>query len=357
MRQLLRAALGRWQTVPGTSRRGSSARWRSRCAHAGLLAAVAAGAGAVGSGDAGADDPARRIRVAFSSTVDVGDLPSLMAHALLATQGYNVVPTFFAHAQLAADALARGQVDVGNGSTRTYWAAIGKGADIATVMEQVGNGWSIVVASDVRSCADLHGRPFAISGEGSVSAALTHAYVASRCPGAEPRVLSIPGSEHRAAALLAGQIQAAPVELAESVYLSARAPGRFRTLVSFAAELPSLATTGVHVNREWAAKRPRVVRDYLRALLTVHRTIPARRDLLLAEARARLRIDPALLAEVVEAHLRANAWDPNGRLTLAVVSDTVAFFVRTGSLLPGATPERVADLRHLQRTLDEIGRR
>lgn len=318
---------------------------------------VAVGAVTLGPGGGSADDPVRQIRVAFSSTVDLGDLPSLMAHALLAAQGYDVVPTFFAHAQLAADALARGQMDVGNGSTRTYWAAIAKGADIATTMEQVGNGWSIMAATEIRSCADLHGRPFAVSGEGSVSAALFRAYIASRCPGTEPVVMSIPGSEHRAAALLAGRLQAAPVELAESVYLAARAPGRFRTLVNFAEEMPSVVTTGLHVNRSWAAQHPRAVQDYLKALLTVHRRIRAEHGLLVAEARARLRIDPAVLADVVEAHFRTNAWDPNGRLTPAVVRDSVAFFVGAASLPPGASPERVADLSHLERVLDGIGRR
>jgi NitT/TauT family transport system substrate-binding protein len=356
MLRILRAALAWGTAVTGRSAR-CPPRWLSISARFGLLLGVAVGIETVRSGDVSADNPARRIRVAFSSTVDLGDLPSLMAHALLVTQGYDVVPTFFAHAQLAADALARGQMDVGNGSTRTYWAAIAKGADIATIMEQVGNGWSIMAATDIRRCADLHGRPFAVSGEGSVSAALSRAYIASRCPGTEPRVMSIPGSEHRAAALLSGRLQAAPVELAESVYLIARAPGRFRTLVSFAEELPSVVTTGVHVNRSWAARNPRAVQDYLKALLTIHRQVRAEHGLLVAEARARLRIDPVVLADVVEAHLRTNAWDANGRLTPAVVRDSVAFFVGAASLVPDVRPERVGDLSHLERTLDELGRR
>ena len=357
MLRIFRAVRARWATVTGHAALFPSPRWLSIGARLGLLAGLAVGSVTVRPGDVPADDATRRIRVAFSSTVDLGDLPSLMAHALLATQGYDVVPTFFAHAQLAADALARGQMDVGNGSTRTYWAAIVKGADVATIMEQVGNGWAIMAATEIRTCADLHGRPFAVSGEGSVSAALSRAYIASRCPGTEPRVMSIPGSEHRAAALLAGRLQAAPVELAESVFLAARAPGRFRTLVSFAEELPSVVTTGVHVNRSWATRNPRAVQDYLKALLTIHRQIRAEHGLLVAEARARLRIDPAVLADVVEAHFRTNAWDANGRLTPAVVRDSVAFFVGAASLLPGVTPERVADLRHVERTLDEIGRR
>ena len=303
-----------------------------------------------------AEDPSRRIRVAFSSTVDLGDLPSLMAHALLATQGYNVVPTFFAQAQLAADALARGQVDVGNGSTRTYWAAIGKGANVTTVMEQVGNGWAIVAVTEIRTCADLHGRRFAITGDGSVSAAISSAYLRNRCPGVAPRVVTIAGSEHRAAALLAGRLDAAPVELTESLQLVAKAPGRFRILVSFAEELPSLVTTGVQVNRNWAARNPQAVHDYLKALLLTHRRILDHPDLLVAEARNRLHIDPTLLTEVVAAHLRTNAWDVNGRLTGAAVRDSLAFFVQSGSLPTSLTSEHVADLRYLERALDAIGR-
>jgi ABC-type nitrate/sulfonate/bicarbonate transport system substrate-binding protein len=126
--------------------------------------------------------------------------------------------------------------------------------------------------------------------------------------------------------------------------------------VSFADELPSLATTGVHVNRGWAARSPRAVQDYLRALLTIHRKIRRQPDLLVAEAQSRLRFDPALLADLVQAHLRANAWDPNGRLTEAVVRDSLAFFTRSGSLPESLTAERVADLSHLVRALDDIGR-
>ena len=320
-----------------------------------VLISLAACAAAV-PGSAAADDPPRRIRVAFSSTVDLGDLPALMAHARLAAQGYEVAPTFYARAQLAADALARGQVDIGNGSTRTYWAAVGKGADIATVMEQVGNGWAIVAAPDIRTCADLHERRFAITGDGSVSAALAGAYLRERCPGVEPRVVTIGGSEHRAAALLAGRIDAAPLELAEALYLAAKAPGRFRTLVSFSDTMPFLVTTGIHVNRGWAQQHPGALHDYLRAVLATHRAIVRNPDSLVREARIRLHLDPSFVEQIVETHIRANAWDPNGRLSLPAVRDSLAFFVRSASLPASLTPERVADLGALEQLLGEIGR-
>ena len=101
---------------------------------------------------------------------------------------------------------------------------------------------------------------------------------------------------------------------------------------------------------------PQAVHDYLKALLLTHRRIVDHPDLLIAEARSRLRIDPALLTEVVAAHLRTNAWNVNGRLTDAAVRDSLAFFVRSGSLPASLTSEHVADLRYLGRALDAIGR-
>ena len=93
-----------------------------------------------------------------------------------------------------------------------------------------------------------------------------------------------------------------------------------------------------------------------KALLLTHRRILDHPDLLVAEARNRLHIDPTLLTEVVAAHLRTNVWDVNGRLTGAAVRDSLAFFVRSGSLPTSLTSERVADLRYLERALDAIGR-
>jgi NitT/TauT family transport system substrate-binding protein len=300
-----------------------------------------------------ASDGRRVIRVAYSSTADLGDVPSLLAQEPLASQAYDVQATFFAQAQLAVEALARGQADIGMGSTRTYWAAIARGAGLVTVMEQVANGWSILARPEITTCGGLEGRRLAISGEGSVTGALSLDYLRSGCPGTEPQIVIIPGSENRAAALLTGAVDASPVELADAVRLRLKAPGRFRTLVDFAAAYPQLKTTGVHVNREWARRNPESVHDYLRALLTVHRQViddPAR---LAAEARRRLGVD----AEVVSAHLTARAWDVNGGLTRDTVAYTVAFFTRSQSLPNGLTPERVADLRPLERVLAEIGRR
>jgi hypothetical protein len=68
-------------------------------------------------------------RAAYTSAVDIGDLPSLIAHRQLENAGYRVEETFYAQPELAVEALASGAADVASGGTRAFWAAAGKGAE------------------------------------------------------------------------------------------------------------------------------------------------------------------------------------------------------------------------------------
>ncbi|MFQ5855417.1 MAG: ABC transporter substrate-binding protein [Anaerolineae bacterium] len=296
------------------------------------------------------------IRVAYPSIVDMEDIPSVMAHQLLVEQGYAVTPTFYAQSELAVEALARGDADFGNGADRTFWAAISKGANIVTIMEQAANGWAIFAIPDIQTCEDLGGRRFAQHSEGAVSKAMSDAYILENCPGTEPEILIIPGSENRAAALLAGEIDASPVELADAVQIELQRPGEFHVLANFAVDVPKLKTTALYVNGDFAAEHPEAVKDYIRALLTVHRQIVKDPDSLIAEASKWLAIDPEVLPKVVEAQFAANSWDVNGGLDEDSIQFSIDFFTNAGRLDPGLTVDDVADLSYLNEVLDEIGR-
>lgn len=325
-------------------------------AAASLLAACGPAAPATDAIEVTATVPAIELRVAFPTEADFGDLPALMALELLAGEGYVVRTTHYAEAEFAVAALASGEADVGHGANSTHWAAVGQGAQIVTVMEQAANGWQIYAVLDIQTCAGLDGRRFAISGEGSVSAAMSDVYIQENCPEIERQIVLIQGSSNRAAALLAGEIDATPLELADVVELSFRSPGQFHTLTSLAQDLPGLTTTGVHFNREFAEANPQAVQDYLRALLTVHRQINLDHEQIASEAARRLDFDPEILQAIVEAYFAINAWDPNGGLTQDAVDYTVAFFAESGELDPGLTAGDVADLSYLDEVLAEMGR-
>jgi NitT/TauT family transport system substrate-binding protein len=297
------------------------------------------------------------IRVAFASAADFGDLMVVNAHERLATQGYQVITTYFSGPEMAVEALSRGDADIGLGSVRMYWAAAGKGARIRTIMEQLANEWQIVAISDIRTCADLHGRRLGFGVDGAAGTVQAQAYLQRMCPDARPNVMYVPGSSNRVAALLADQMDATTLELADAVDLEFTAPGRFHVLTTFSHDQPDIKTTGVQVGQAFAEAHPQAVRDYVRALLTVHREYSEDVGFIAQEATKRLEIEPELARLTAAAFLEISGWDVNGGLTAATVQHSLDFYAGIGSLPSTLVPSDVCDLSFLNDVLDEIGRR
>jgi NitT/TauT family transport system substrate-binding protein len=296
------------------------------------------------------------IRVAFSSVVGFGDLPVLLAHELLSQRGYDVQSTFYAQVEYAVEALSRGDADIDKGAMRPHWAAVGKGAKVATIAEQQGDPWVLYATSEIRRCSDLDGKRFAISGEGAISSCMSCAYVSKNCPGIQRQILLIQGSQNRAAALLTGEVDATPLELADFVRLQRLAPGRFHALTVFSSEFPRLKSTGIQVNTEFASKYPEVVRDYLRSLITVHRQIYLDHEMLKEAAKKYLSVEQDLIPEITEAYIAQNIWDRNGGLLVDDLEYSIRFLTEMGQLKPGLTVEDVANLSYLDSILNELGR-
>ena len=159
----------------------------------------------------GSNETLPHLDVGYPSAIDVEDIPSLMAHELLAEQGYTVTPTFYSQAELAVAAVAMGDADFSVGAGRTVWQAVSQGADLITIMEHAANGWMALSIPEISTCRDLDGRRYAHHSEGGVSKAMSDAYILENCPGTQPEILIIPGSANRAAALLGGCSQAEPL--------------------------------------------------------------------------------------------------------------------------------------------------
>lgn len=296
------------------------------------------------------------LRVGFSTEADMSDVPSLMAQDRLRAEGYTVETNFFPSADVQVAALMQGSVDIGNGSTRTTWNAVAKGAEIETIAEEAADAWVITAVNEIKTCADLNGKRVGLTSPSSLNAALLKAYL-ENCPGTEPQILIIANSSARAAALLAGELDASPLELGDVVELNEKAPARFHTLVNFATELPRLKTTGVHVTRAFAQEHPELVRAYIKALLQVNRDIRANPQLLKEALGRYLKMDAATADRLSEAYLARDIWDVNGGMTREGIAYSVDFFNQTGSLPDGLNGDKVSDLSYLEQVLREIGRK
>jgi ABC-type nitrate/sulfonate/bicarbonate transport system substrate-binding protein len=320
-----------------------------------LMAMVLASTGCQRAAPTGAR--ATRLRTAYTSAVDIGDLPSLLAGRALEAEGYLVQPTFFAQPELAVEALARGDVDIANGGTRAFWAANAKGADLVLLMEHSENGYQMVATPAVTRCADLDGRTLALSSRGALPTALGDAYL-RHCPDATPRVLAIPHSGDRLSALQHGAVDATVLQRSDLTRLQQQAPGRFHSLDDFTSALPDLDLTCVFVTRHFLQTERRTVIDYLRERIRTNREVLAHPDLLFEEAR-RWPTMAAIDGPVAEGELRAPAWSRHGGISPKSVAATFDFFVRDASLPASLTLDQLADFSPLQEallTLDQAAR-
>jgi NitT/TauT family transport system substrate-binding protein len=298
------------------------------------------------------------LRVAFPSVIDIADVAALLAFERMVEEGVIALPTFYAQSELAAAAVAAGEADIGVGAATVWLTAIGQGAEVQSIMEQAANAWAIMAVKPLETCEDLDGTRMAIHSEGAVSTAMLYAYIDLNCPGTEPQYLVIPGSENRAAALMAGEIDATPAELIDALRINGLRPDEFNRIADFSRDLPGLATTGVWVRSEILEENPEAVKSLIHNLLEVHRQIQDDPEWFVGQVARLLTMneeDAALLPSIVEAMLAIDHYPVNGGLTVEKGEYTIRFFTDSGRLEPGLVASDVYNLALLGEVLDEIG--
>jgi ABC-type nitrate/sulfonate/bicarbonate transport system substrate-binding protein len=294
------------------------------------------------------------IRFEVPADADVADVPWLMAIDLLRDQGYTV-ETVSLSSDLSAGAMAQGDLDIATLSNQRGWAAIGKGAPLVTVMDKSANTFMIIAPKDIRTCADLDGKPVAVNGVTTVGSALFNAYLEKNCPGAKPEILVVKGGSNRTAALLTGEVDAAMQDVDDLIKLERDRPGEFHPLVVFAEEFPGVQINSQVVRRDFAEQHPEMVKDAIHALFTARRSLQAPQ--VLREAIINyLGLEPDKAQEMADTYLARKIWDVSGAYTLETVQATLDFLQEHGDLPPELEAEDVADLSYYDAVLDEIGR-
>ena len=86
----------------------------------------------------------KKVRFAYPSSADMGDIPSLLAWEQLKKQGIEVVPTFFPKTELAVQAVVAGEADMGSAAGIAVVKAVESGMNVRIIAEQVRNEWQLV---------------------------------------------------------------------------------------------------------------------------------------------------------------------------------------------------------------------
>jgi NitT/TauT family transport system substrate-binding protein len=308
------------------------------------LTATACGGGGVGTNADGT--------LSFTVAViepDITTVPILAAVDAVRHAGHQVEVVELAEPELAIEGLAKGDYSISAEATSPALIAIEQGAPIKIIADVIGNQWAIYGKAGISSCDDLGGRPFGIFSEGAVATAITKDWVDSTCAeGTQPDYLTIGGSDVRAQALVAGQIDATPLELSDVVALEASGTPGLTQVVDFAEKMPHLHPQTVYANAEFLAEHRDVAQAFVSALVQEHARINADpQHLVDLVGRYLPEEEPATVARIAQRYVEAKLFDA-GALTEQNVQGTINFFARAGVIKQGMTAKDAADLSFIE---------
>jgi NitT/TauT family transport system substrate-binding protein len=299
----------------------------------------------------------KKVRFAYPSSADMGDIPSLLAWEQLKKQGIEVIPTFFPKTDLAVQAVVAGEADIGAAAGIAAVKAVESGLNVRIIAEQVRNEWQLVTPTSIKEPKQLDGKRVGYHSPISVTEALVK-WMASYYK-ITPNWMIIPGSDVRAEALMRGQLDATPAEIADVLNILHAKPGQFHVLISYAKVFPQLIGTVYFARADYLQKNSPIVETILEAILQSNRAVDSRPALVKENAQ---RLLPETKSELIDAtaatYKELRIWDINGGASKDRGDASIKFFEESGLLKKGAVSYQQAfDTGPLDGVLKKIGRK
>ena len=325
---------------------------RSLIRLSGLLIVLALGLGLPSPSQA-----QKKVRFAYPSSADMGDIPSLLAWEQLKKQGIEVVPTFFPRTDLAVQAVVAGEVDIGSAAGIAVVKAVESGMNVRVIGEQVRNEWQLVTPVSLKDPKQLDGKRVGYHAPITVTEALVK-WMAQHYK-ITPNWLIIPGSDVRAEAIMRGQLDATPAEIVDVLNILNAKPGQFHVLISYAKIFPQLIGSMYFARADYLQKESAAVESVIEALLRAHRNAEERPASVRENA---LRLLPETKPELIDAiaanYKELRIWDINGGAGKERGDASIKFFEDAGLLKKGAVSfAQSFDTGPLDRVLKKIGRK
>ena len=299
----------------------------------------------------------KKVRFAYPSSADMGDIPSLLAWEQLKKQGIEVVPTFFPKTDLAVQAVVAGEADIGSAAGIAVVKAVESGLNVRIIGEQVRNEWQLVTPVSFKDPKQLDGKRVGYHAPITVTEALVK-WMAQHYK-ITPNWMIIPGSDVRAEALMRGQLDATPAEIGDVLNILSAKPGQFHVLISYAKTFPQLIGSMYFARADYVQKNGAVVEAVLEAILRTHRSVEER-PALVKESTLRLlpETKPELIDATAATYKELRIWDVNGGASKDRGDASIKFFEESGLLKKDAvTFNQAFDTGPLDRVLKKIGRK
>ena len=299
----------------------------------------------------------KKVRFAYPSSADMGDIPSLLAWEQLKKQGIEVIPTFFPKTELAVQAVVAGEAELGTAAGIAVVKAVESGMNLRIVGEQVRNEWQLVTPVSFKDPKQLDGKRVGYHGPITVTEALVK-WMANHYK-ITPNWMIIPGSDVRAEAIMRGQLDATPAEIGDVLNILQAKPGQFHVLISYAKIFPQLIGSMYFARADYAQNNSALIESVLEAILNAHRAIEERPGLVKENAvRLLPETKPELIDAIAATYRELRIWDVNGGASKDRGEASIKFFEESGLLKKGAVSYAQAfDTGPLDRVLKKIGRK
>jgi ABC-type nitrate/sulfonate/bicarbonate transport system substrate-binding protein len=312
-----------------------------------LLAACSSSSGS-GGGGGSSGSSAKEVSVGFPTAADYDDLMTLMSIKRLAAKGVKIKPVFFKDPETAFAAASRGDVQLTFGAATSALQAIGTGAKLKIIGQQQGGApWAIVGRNGINSCDDLVGKRFALNSPGGTTTGYSKFWIGEQCsPDAQKKVrpIYIPDSGSRAAALVAGQIDATILTPSDIQSVDAKAAGKFHTVVDFAqTDLKQLNSSMIAVNQSYLnGNRDAVVR-FMATEIKAYNDAKSDPTVLQPLATGQQLDWSDQIAQAIEGQFQKDQFTTDLKVTPETLAFTIKFFSQYGDVDASMDPASFAD--------------
>jgi ABC-type nitrate/sulfonate/bicarbonate transport system substrate-binding protein len=276
--------------------------------------------------------PAVTLKFGTSSPRSFPDAPTLAAFdALRAEQNIDVEFISFQSGDDTIRALVARQVDIAVVFPSGIMAAAREG-NIKLWFNSKEDEWSLACRSDITSPSELTGKKVGRHSPNDLTAALLGNTIAKYS--VEPELITIPGSENRVIALLQGQIDCSPIDIAGLFVLEAERPGGFKPILRYADDLPGLIVTQHTVaNTDSMAADPETWKILATYLAKYHRQAVEDAAYLASIADKYFPgEDSELHKKTAQAYVDYKAFTRDGGLSKERMDKLIQFYVDAGSL-------------------------
>jgi NitT/TauT family transport system substrate-binding protein len=250
-----------------------------------------------------------------------------------------------------------GEADMGAAAGISVVKAVESGLNVKIYAEQVRNEWQLVSPVSIKDPKQLDGKRVGYHAPLSVTEALVK-WMANHYK-ITPNWMIIPGSDVRAEALMRGQLDATPAEIADVLNILHAKPGQFHVLISYAKTFPQLIGTVFFARSDYLQKNSATVETTLEAILQSNRAVDSRPALVKENAQRLLpETKPELIDATSATYKELRIWDINGGGSKDRGEASIKFFEESGLMKKDAVSfQQAFDPAPLDKVLKKIGRK